>query len=212
MNLEQALIHAKKNIHNRNGKTGRLGGKIAVITGGAQGFGFGIAEAAAAAGADVVIADLNYESARESAAQIGAFAVCADVLLAELAKQGKASEIWDAVIIPGGMPGASNLAESREVCALLTEMAAAGKLVCALCAAPAVVLSPLGLLKNRKFTCYPSYEKNVKDGTYSEESVVLDGNIITSRGPGTAAMFALGIISYLVGNDTAKKIKTAALL
>jgi 4-methyl-5(b-hydroxyethyl)-thiazole monophosphate biosynthesis len=139
-------------------------------------------------------------------------AVCADVLLAELAKQGKASEIWDAVIIPGGMPGASNLAESREVCALLTEMAAAGKLVCALCAAPAVVLSPLGLLKNRKFTCYPSYEKNVKDGTYSEESVVLDGNIITSRGPGTAAMFALGIIGYLVGNDTAKKIKTAALL
>ena len=140
-------------------------------------------------------------------------AVCADVLLAELVKQGKAApEVWDAVVLPGGMPGASNLAASKDVCALLTAMAEAGKLVSAICAAPAVVLSKVGVLKGRKFTCYPGHEKNVKDGTYTVEPVVLDGNIMTSRGVGTAAQFALGIISYLLGEDAAKKIKDSVLL
>jgi len=162
------------------------------------------------AGIEVIVAAIGENKCVKGAHGI---AVCADVSLEELVKQGKAApDAFDAVVVPGGMPGASNLAASREAGSLLTAMAAAGKPVCAICASPAVVLSPLGLLKGRKYTCYPGYEKDVKDGIFKEEAVVLDGNLITSRAPGTAALFALAIISLLVGEAEAKKIKDAALL
>jgi len=136
--------------------------------------------------------------------------VTADTTLTEIAKQGTGG--WDAIILPGGMPGAENLAASKETGALLKGMAAEGKLICAICASPAVVLSPLGLLKSKKFTCYPGMEEKVKDGEWSDKRVVVDGNVITSRGAGTAGEFAIAIIEKLIDEATAKKIADAVLL
>jgi len=140
----------------------------------------------------------------------GRLNVTADTTLAKLANGGTGG--WDAVILPGGMPGAANLAASKETAALLNEMAAAGKLLCAICASPAVVLSPLGLLKGRKFTCYPGMEEKAKEGQWLEKKVVVDGNIITSRSAGTAGAFSIAIIEKLLDEAAAKKIADAVLL
>jgi 4-methyl-5(b-hydroxyethyl)-thiazole monophosphate biosynthesis len=139
--------------------------------------------------------------------------VCADTSLHDLVTQEKEpAELWDAVIIPGGMPGAVNLAASPETGALITAMAAAGKLVCAICAAPAVVLAPLGVLSGKKFTCYPGLEEKVQGGIWSVETVAIDGSIITSRGAGTAGAFAVAIISKLLGETEGEKVAKAVLL
>jgi 4-methyl-5(b-hydroxyethyl)-thiazole monophosphate biosynthesis len=139
--------------------------------------------------------------------------VVADTLLEELAKKNALSAgEWDAVFIPGGMPGASNLAACPAVGKLFREMAEAGKIFAAICASPAVVLAPLGLLDGKNFTCFPGLEANVKGGRHSVEKVVVDGSLITSRGPGTAAAFALALIEKLEGSDAAKKIAGDALL
>jgi len=122
------------------------------------------------------------------------------------------SDGWDAVIIPGGIPGAPNIAASEKASILIKEIAAAGKLVCAICASPAVVLTPLGLLNGKKFTCYPGLQEKVDVGTYLNERVVADGNIITSCAAGTTGEWAIAIIEALVGEEAAKKIAAAVML
>jgi 4-methyl-5(b-hydroxyethyl)-thiazole monophosphate biosynthesis len=149
--------------------------------------------------------------------------VNADTSLEELVRAKKAGAgSWDAVILPGGMPGASNLAASRETAALLKEMAAAHKWICAICASPVVVLAPLGLLAGIKYTCYPDMEKTVPAGSgkgaqWSEEKVVCvslagGGGFITSRGAGTAGAFAVAIISALLGKTESRRIAESVLL
>jgi 4-methyl-5(b-hydroxyethyl)-thiazole monophosphate biosynthesis len=91
-------------------------------------------------------------------------------------------------------------------------MAASGKLTAAICASPAVVFAPLGLLEGKRFTCYPGMEQKVSGGTWLEDRVVSDGNIITSRGPGTAAAFALALIRELAGPKEAEQLIRDALL
>ncbi|MDR2376802.1 MAG: DJ-1/PfpI family protein [Treponema sp.] len=119
----------------------------------------------------------------------------------------------DALLLPGGMPGASNLAASADVTALIQAMARGGKIVAAICASPALVLAPLGLLKDRRFTCYPGMEQDLKGtGPWSEEQVVIDGSLITSRGAGTAAAFALAIIGELLGKAAGTRVARALLL
>jgi 4-methyl-5(b-hydroxyethyl)-thiazole monophosphate biosynthesis len=138
--------------------------------------------------------------------------VKADTALDDLVNQGKAvPAAWDAVILPGGLPGADNLAASEALGSFVREMAAAGRLVCAICASPAVVLAPLGLLEGKKFTCYPGMEKKVSGARWSEDRVVADGGIITSRGAGTAGDFAAAIIGKLVSEEAAEKISRAVL-
>jgi 4-methyl-5(b-hydroxyethyl)-thiazole monophosphate biosynthesis len=137
--------------------------------------------------------------------------VLADAGLPELAEQGKTAA-WDGVLLPGGQPGASNLAASAAAGALIKDFAAADKWVCAICASPAVVLAPLGLLKGRRFTCYPGMEKEVPDGLWSEDPVVIHENIITSRAAGTAALWAAAIIGKLLGEGAAQKIASSVLL
>lgn len=117
----------------------------------------------------------------------------------------------DVVIIPGGMPGAENVAASREARSLIEEVFAAGKLIAAICAAPAVVLDPLGILKGKKATCYPGFEERFRDAKYLNERVVRDGNVISSCGPGCAAEFSFGIIEYLLGTGTAEEVKRRTL-
>jgi 4-methyl-5(b-hydroxyethyl)-thiazole monophosphate biosynthesis len=138
--------------------------------------------------------------------------VNADTTLKNLLQQQKAAS-FDAVVIPGGMPGATNIAASKEAGALITEMASAGKLVCAICASPAVVLAPLGLLSGKKFTCYPGMEEKVQGGgKWTDERVAVDGAIITSRGAGTAGEFAVAIIAQLLSQAESDKIAQAVLL
>lgn len=109
----------------------------------------------------------------------------------------------EAVVIPGGDPGARAIAADPVSMELITRHATAGRLTAAICASPAVVLAPAGLLAGKRFTCYPGYESDVSDGQFCEDRVVIDGSLITSRGPGTAAEFALAVVSALKGQATA---------
>ena len=119
----------------------------------------------------------------------------------------------DAVILPGGMPGAKNLAGYTDVSDIIQRVHGAGKVVAAICAAPALVLAPLGLLDGRRATCYPGFEKNLSSKTkFVTDRVVRDGNVITSRGPGTALEFALELVSQLVGPGEVKKLTEAMIV
>jgi 4-methyl-5(b-hydroxyethyl)-thiazole monophosphate biosynthesis len=165
------------------------------------------------AGVEVVTAAVGEKRTVRGARKIE---VVADTTLAEWQKSEK-PESWDAVILPGGMPGSANLAASKETAALLGRMAADGKWLCAICAAPAVVLSPMGLLSGRKFTCYPGMEEKARDGAWSQDRVVIDenpssGGIITSRAAGCAGEFAVAIIGKLLGRAEGEKVAQSVLL
>ena len=109
------------------------------------------------------------------------------------------------VILPGGMPGTLHLQENETVCRIVRKFATSGKLIAAICAAP-TVFGHLGLLEGKKATCYPSMEDGLLGATFTKDAVVTDGNIITSRGVGTAIDFSLAIIAYLLDTQTADKI------
>jgi 4-methyl-5(b-hydroxyethyl)-thiazole monophosphate biosynthesis len=139
--------------------------------------------------------------------------VNADTTLDALEKQGKLGPAdWDAVVLPGGGKGAENLAFSATVGSFVTAMAKAGKLICAICASPAVVLAPLGLLKGRDFTCFPGMEERVSGASWKESRVAIDGSLITSRGAGTAGEFAVAIIGKLLGDDAGERVARSVLL
>ena len=162
------------------------------------------------AGVEVTIAAIGEDLVVKGSREIS---IKADTTLAELTKQGKANAgSWDAIILPGGGRAASNLAASAESGALLKEMAGAGKLVCAICASPAAVLAPLGLLSGKKFTCHPGLEKMVQNAHWSHNRVVADANIITSRAAGTAGEFAVAIISRLLHEAEGRSIAEKVLL
>ncbi|USN99773.1 MAG: DJ-1/PfpI family protein [Phycisphaeraceae bacterium] len=120
--------------------------------------------------------------------------------------------LFDAVVIPGGMKGAQNLASSADVSRIVRAHAAAGKVIAAICAAPAVVLTPLGLLEGRRATCYPGLETRFGATTeHAPGDVVVDRTFITSRGPGTAMAFALCLAAMLAGDTTAEKVREGLL-
>ena len=112
----------------------------------------------------------------------------------------------DLLMLPGGMPGASNLYDHEGVCKVVCDQAAAGKKVAAICAAPAVVLAPLGLLEGKKATCYPGFEKVLDGATYTGDLVTVDGNITTAEGPAAAFPYAYELLSQLVDKQTADQI------
>ena len=104
------------------------------------------------------------------------------------------------------MPGTLNLGADETVDRVIRKFADQGKLVCAICAAPSV-LGLAGLLEGKKATCHPGFEEKLLGATCSEDEVVVDGNIITSRGMGTAIPFALEIVRYFTDDATVEKIK-----
>lgn len=113
------------------------------------------------------------------------------------------------LILPGGMPGASNLAEcSQLVDALLAHNANEGK-IAAICAAPAVVLNRHGLLQGRRATCYPGFE--CPGTTLTAERVTVDGNIVTANGPSSASNFALEIVRQTKGDEAAIQVAAGML-
>ena len=116
---------------------------------------------------------------------------------------------FDAIALPGGTPGAKRLREDPRVLAMVRRFYEARKWTCAVCAAP-TVLEAAGVLKGKRATSYPG--NPLPSATFVEERVVVDGNLITSRGPGTAVDFALAIAERLVGKDAAAKQRSAMLV
>jgi len=110
------------------------------------------------------------------------------------------------------MPGAANLVSSEKVKSIIRIMNRHKKIIAAICASPAIVLAPIGVLKNKSATCYPGMEENFgKDTLYREDDVVVDGNIITSRGPGTALLFSLEIVKKVFGVKMSCNLKKIVL-
>lgn len=119
----------------------------------------------------------------------------------------------DLLVLPGGMPGAENLARSPQVQELIARTHGSGKRVAAICAAPAVALAPTGVLAGRHATCYPGFEQRFSpDVKRSEERVVVDGPLVTSRGPGTALEFSLALVEQLVGAAKAAELRQKMLV
>lgn len=117
------------------------------------------------------------------------------------------------IIIPGGQPGADNLHSLQKVNEIIKNQYERGGKIAAICAGPAVVVAPTGILKGKKATCYPGLGNMIESegGTYVKEPVVIDGNIITSEGPGTTLMFAKAIISASVGKEKADETLSSML-
>ena len=103
---------------------------------------------------------------------------------------------FDAVVIPGGMPGAKNLQKDHRVLELVKMMFEANKIVAAICAGP-IVLQAAGALKNKTVTCYPGFEDELTDANYKEALVIKDKNIITGKGPTAGFAFAYEIVEAL---------------
>ena len=114
----------------------------------------------------------------------------------------------EAVILPGGLPGATNLEESTDVQKAIDFAAEKCKYICAICAAPQI-LGHKGLLKGKNAIAYPGFEKELEDAMISEEYVVLDGNFITAKGAGVATEFGLKIVSVLKSQALADEIGKA---
>ncbi|MDI3547583.1 MAG: protein deglycase [Halanaerobiales bacterium] len=120
------------------------------------------------------------------------------------------AEEFDGIILPGGMPGSTNLRDNDKVIKLVQKLNTDGKLVAAICAAP-IALEKAGVIRNRKATSYPGFDREMVSCDYLEERVVVDGNLITGRGPGVALEFAITVVQYLLGEEKAAELKEGML-
>ncbi|GAK50303.1 hypothetical protein U14_01531 [Candidatus Moduliflexus flocculans] len=131
----------------------------------------------------------------------------ADALIGDCIKHA-----YDAIVLPGGMPGAEHLRDCAPLIAMVKQQREAGRIYAAICASPAIVLHHYGLLKGKKATCYPGMGNDFADQSAMEQRVVVDGNCITSRGPGTAIEFALALIEVLFDAEKAQKVAAPMLV
>lgn len=132
--------------------------------------------------------------------------IIADALLSDID-----TTTFDMVVLPGGLPGATNLAKDTRVIKLLQDFDAKGKAIAAICAAP-LALKVAGVLKNH-YTCYPSFENHIQHEGYTPKSdVVCDENITTSRGPSTAMNFALSLVETLCSIKVVQNLEKDLLL
>ena len=113
-------------------------------------------------------------------------------------------------ILPGGLPGTTHLGNNEQLCRMLQDAAAKGKYVAAICAAPSV-LGKLGLLSGKKATSYPGFEAQLTGADCRTDRVVVDGNVITSRGMGTAIDFAAELVALLKGRKAADDLKESIM-
>lgn len=111
----------------------------------------------------------------------------------------------DLLMLPGGMPGATNLNEHEGLKKALVAQAEAGKMVSAICAAP-LVLGGLGILKGKRATCYPGFEQTLEGAEYTEDLWTIDGNIITGEGPAAALPYAYSLLALLVSEEAAREV------
>jgi len=113
-------------------------------------------------------------------------------------------EALDMIVLPGGMPGTRNLEAHEGLMEQVDLFFDTGKYVGAICAAPSI-FGHRGIVQGKKACCYPGFEKDMKGAQICYNSVCVDGNVITSRGMGTAIDFALAIIGELCGQETAEE-------
>lgn len=120
----------------------------------------------------------------------------------------------DFMIFPGGMPGAENLAKCDKLMDILYKHFEEGGAVAAICAAPSVVLTKLPNIEGRKMTCYDGFEQAIidKGAIYVKEGVVVDGNIVTGRGPGLSVEFGLAILTQIRGKAVADEVAAGMML
>ena len=133
--------------------------------------------------------------------------ITADTQIAEVRQKE-----FDLIALPGGLPGAEHLRDSAELVTMLHQQERRGALLGAICASPGVVLATHGLIGQHKATAYPGFEQNFPPGGAQATRVVCDGNLITSRGPGTALEFALALVDALCGCETAEKLAAGMLV
>lgn len=115
------------------------------------------------------------------------------------------------IILPGGMPGTKKLGDNQKLIDIIIKFNNEGKWIGAICAAP-MVLAIAGIIQGRKATIYPGMEQHLVKAEISVENVVVDGNVITSRGPGTAMDFSLKVLEIMKGKEISEKIRKGLIL
>lgn len=112
------------------------------------------------------------------------------------------------IVLPGGMPGTRNLQQSDTVQTCIDYAAENDLWLAAICAAPSI-LGEKGLLKGKRYTCFPGFEEGIQDAEYSADRVVQDGKLITAKGPGAAIEFALTLVEALCGKEKAEEVRSS---
>lgn len=105
---------------------------------------------------------------------------------------------YDLVVLPGGLPGATNLRDDKRVIDILKDFDQKKKLIAAICAGP-ICLEKADVLRGKKYTCYPGFEDEIPSGVYQDSLICVDDNVITGRGPAAALAFAYAILDKLGG-------------
>lgn len=154
------------------------------------------------AGISVIVAGARAGAVRGS----HGIAITADVALDEV----NADDLC-MIALPGGMPGAANLAAHPMVQELIARLRARDQYTCAICAGP-IALGAAGVLDGRTATCYPGYEGGLSGARAVEDRVVIDGKVVTSRGPGTALDFALTLAGLLAGAEVEHELQQSMLV
>ncbi len=121
-------------------------------------------------------------------------------------------EEFDLIALPGGIPGAENLRDSKDLEILLKKQAELKKYYAAICASPAVVLHHHGLVTPGKVTCYPTFASYIDNGNTVEAKVVVHENCVTSRGAGTACDYALKLVELLYSESKRKEVEEGLAL
>lgn len=152
------------------------------------------------AGIDVVTASLDDERCITASRGVQ--------LMAQTTLEQALLQPYDMVVLPGGLPGATYLQQDERIIQLIQQMDAAGKDVAAVCAAPKVLVTA-GVLNGKRATSFPGViDKTPAEGMqYVTDPVVVDGNVVTSRGPGTAMEFTLVLIARLMGEDVRQTVE-----
>lgn len=121
---------------------------------------------------------------------------------------------YDMLVLPGGIPGTPNLRACAPLCEELAARAAAGRPLAAICAAPSI-LAELGLLEGRRATSNPGFQHVLAEHgavLLADEPVVVDANLITSQGAGTAMLFALEIVRHYLGDEAVGRVREGVVL
>lgn len=132
---------------------------------------------------------------------------------ADLCWEEVREEKAECLIFPGGMPGAQNLGNFKELIHLMQLQYDEGRYIAAICAAPALVVGQLKPAKKLQLTCYPGFEKYLSEEfEVSEEGIMVDGKVITGKGPAYAIRFGLTVLAQLRSEETADEVAKGMLL
>ena len=131
-----------------------------------------------------------------------------------ICEPGFSFDDYDMLVLPGGIPGTPNLRACAPLCDAVSAFAAAGRPVAAICAAPSI-LAELGLLEGRRATSNPGFQHVLAEHgaeLLADEPVVVDGNLITSQGAGTAMLFGLEIVRHFLGDEAVERVRAGVVL